>query len=174
MQWVRSIVSLGRFVVARTGAGQESRRSIENKAPDANGRWTGTSRRPTEVRTHARSGGDDTAPTTDSAFDRDQGSPAQLRASYSVRLRGHHPDQINGGTTSAGSNHGNRNDGGRGGTSGLVHLQSRRAGMQICPEPDPPLMMQEQGRRPQAWVYQPSPVSQPSRVQRRHLYSYPY
>ena len=129
MQWVRSIVSLGRFVVARTGAGQESRRSIENKAPDANGRWTGTSRRPTEVRTHARSGGDDTAPTTDSAFDRDQGSPAQLRASYSVRLRGHHPDQINGGTTSAGSNHGNRNDGG--GTSGLVHLQSRRAGMQV-------------------------------------------
>jgi hypothetical protein len=44
----------------------------------------------------------------------------------------------------------------------------------ICPEPDPPLMMQEQGRRPQSWVYQPSPVPRPSRVQRRHLNSYPY
>ena len=128
---VTSIVSLGRFVVARTGAGQESRRSsgkIENKAPHANSRWSGTSRRLTEVRSHARSGGDDIAPTTDSAF---QGSPARLRASYSVRLRGHHYDQINDGTASGGSNHGNRNDGGRGGASGLVHLQSRCAGMQV-------------------------------------------
>jgi hypothetical protein len=45
----------------------------------------------------------------------------------------------------------------------------------ICPEPDPPLMMQEQGRRPQTWVYQPSLAARPStRIKRRHPNSYPY
>jgi hypothetical protein len=41
----------------------------------------------------------------------------------------------------------------------------------ICPVPDPPLVMQEQGRRPRTWVYQPSPDPRPpAKIQRHHPY----
>ena len=41
----------------------------------------------------------------------------------------------------------------------------------LCPEPDPPLVMQEQGRYPRTWVYQPAPEPRPlSKVQRRNPY----
>jgi len=41
----------------------------------------------------------------------------------------------------------------------------------VCPVPDPPLVMQEQGQRPRTWVYQPSPAPHPPTKTQRY---YPY
>jgi hypothetical protein len=41
----------------------------------------------------------------------------------------------------------------------------------ICGVPDPPVMMQEQGRRPRTWMYQPSPTPRPpTKIRRHHSY----
>ena len=178
MQWVRSIVSLGRFVVARTGAGQESRRSsgkIENKAPHANGRWSGTSRRLTEVRSYARSGGDDIARPRILRLIEIKARPPDfglhIRCAYEVTIM----TRLTTALLAVGAIMATATTAVAAEPQGWCTCNlDAPACRSICPEPDPPLMMQEQGRRPQTWVYQPSLVLQSARVQRRHLYSYPY